>query len=463
MPAEDVTTIPGLASHTAAAAWLTSALDLRAAYRRGELSPVNVVDTLGARIAQLDPDFNACAALCLERAAQEAWEATGAYDAGKPRPLEGIPFLVKDIVDTAGVTTTYGSALFRDHVPAADAVAVARLRKAGAILLGKTVTHEFAWGVTTVNPHYGATRNPWDPERVVGGSSGGSAAAVAAHLAPLALGTDTGGSVRTPAAFCGVVGLKPTFGAVPTEGVFPLAATLDHVGTLTRTPEDAALMLSALTGRTHAPTPCDALRGLRVGYVDAADPDVAAVLSALARLDAVPVEVELPAVDDQLAAFFDIQRAEVARVHLTKGLFPSRRLEYGRDVADRLERARSVGLPAYLTAAVARERIRAGALAVLAEVDCVALPIAPMTPPTVASVLEHGDETVRQRIMPTTVLANLTGLPAVAVRTRFDEAGMPRAAQIVGPPFAEERLLGLARTMRSAHADVWARRPPERT
>jgi aspartyl-tRNA(Asn)/glutamyl-tRNA(Gln) amidotransferase subunit A len=441
--------------------WRRSALELRAAYARRELTPLDALDALAQRIAALDPGLNAFAALCLERARAEAEVATQAFRDGTARPLEGVPFAAKDVFDSAGVVTTYGSSLFRTHVPDTDAAAVALLREAGAILVGKTATHEFAWGVTTVNPHYGPTRNPWDRERVVGGSSGGSGAAVAAGLVPLALGTDTGGSIRTPAAFCGVVGIKPTYGAVPLDGVMPLAPTLDHVGAIARTPQDAALMLTTLGGRPCTPASRAALRGLRAGYLDADDPDVAAILAALGGVDAVPVRVTLPPEEELLAAFFDVQRAEVAQTHRLRRLFPEQRDGYGDDVAERLERAQEVDLPAYLAATALRERLRGELSRVLADVDLLVLPLAPMTPPTIASVLEHGDEVLRQRIVPTTVLANLLGLPACAVRTRFDELDMPRAAQVVGGPASEQLLLGVARTVGEALPDVWERWPQE--
>ncbi len=201
-----------------------SALELREAYRTREVSPVEVVDACAGQIARVDDELGAFNALCLDRARLEAQAAEQAFARGDaPGPLAGIPFGVKDLFDSEGVVTTYGSPMFADHVPAADAEAVRRARAAGAILVGKTQTHEFAWGISSVNTLLRTSRNPWAPDRISGGSSGGSAVALASHQIPLALGSDTGGSIRVPSAFCGIVGFKPTYGRISLAGVWPLA------------------------------------------------------------------------------------------------------------------------------------------------------------------------------------------------------------------------------------------------
>src|SRR5436309_13028131 len=230
-----------------------SAEQLVDAYRALELSPVEAVDELADRIGELDPLVGAFTTLCLERAREEAQAAEAAYRRGDTdRPLLGVPIGVKDLFDSAGVRTTYGSPMFAEHVPDADADAVQRAREAGAILVGKTQTHEFAWGITSVNLLMGTSRNPWAPNRISGGSSGGSAVALAMHLVPLAIGSDTGGSIRVPSAFCGTVGLKPTYGRISAAGVLPLARSLDHPGPMARTPADAALLLEVLAGPDEA-------------------------------------------------------------------------------------------------------------------------------------------------------------------------------------------------------------------
>jgi aspartyl-tRNA(Asn)/glutamyl-tRNA(Gln) amidotransferase subunit A len=286
-------------------------------------------------------------------------------------PLAGVPLLVKDLFDTAGIRTTYGSRIHADHVPARSAPAVAALEAAGAVIVAKTALDEYAWGVTGANVHYGDAVNPRRPDRVTGGSSSGNAAALAAGLAPLALGTDTGGSVRLPAAACGVVGFKPALGAIPTAGVFPLAPSFDTVGPMARSVEDCALAWSVLTGR---PVPEPGARGLRVGVLtappDLAPPDPAApapvrderglpLAAQLAELGASVVgEARLPVPEgDTWAVFY----GEAARSH--RATFPARREEYGPNIRAKLEQAQRVGEADYRSAALAlaswRERARA--------------------------------------------------------------------------------------------------------
>ena len=220
-----------------------TAVELRAAFAARELSPVETIDAAAERA-----ELGAFITLTLDRGARAGARGRARVRAREARPLEGLTLAVKDLFDTAGVRTTYGSKIYADHVPDADAALVRRAKEAGAIVVGKTLTHEFAWGITSVNPHYPPCRNPYDPERVPGGSSGGSAVALATGAAALALGTDTGGSIRIPAAFCGVSGLKPTYGALSLDGVHPLAPTLDHPGPMARTPADVRLFWEALTG-----------------------------------------------------------------------------------------------------------------------------------------------------------------------------------------------------------------------
>jgi aspartyl-tRNA(Asn)/glutamyl-tRNA(Gln) amidotransferase subunit A len=215
-----------------------------------KISPVELVEAYLSRIERLNSRFNAFITVTAEQALADARTAERELARGKRRgALHGIPIALKDNIYTKDIRTTMGSAILRDFVPQEDATIVRKLRKAGAIILGKANLHEFAYGATNENPHYGTTHNPWAHERITGGSSGGSTAAVCAGLCVAAVGTDTGGSIRLPAALCGIVGLKPTFGRVSVHGVFPLAPTLDHVGPLTRSVADAAIMLGALAGR----------------------------------------------------------------------------------------------------------------------------------------------------------------------------------------------------------------------
>src|SRR5579883_1841486 len=264
-----------------------------------ELSPVELARAHLDRIQELNPELNAYLTVTPESALQQARRAEREVAAGQSRgPLHGVPFALKDIYQTRGVRTTAGSRLFERWVPDEDATTYARLREAGGVLLGKLNTHELAFGVTNNNPHFGPARNPWDPSRIPGGSSGGSGVAVVAGMAPYALGTDTGGSIRIPASLCGCVGLKPTYGRVSTAGIVPLSWSLDHAGPLTRTVEDAAVVLQAIAGidprdPATAPVPVPnypaelraSIAGMRLGVVrggfcEALDPDVAAAFEA---------------------------------------------------------------------------------------------------------------------------------------------------------------------------------------
>jgi aspartyl-tRNA(Asn)/glutamyl-tRNA(Gln) amidotransferase subunit A len=463
-----------------------SAVELLAAFRSRELSPVEVVDELAARIAELDPQLGAFTTLCFERAREEAREAEAAYRDGRTeRPLLGLPFGVKDLFDSAGVRTTYGSPMFAEHVPEHDAAAVRRAREAGAILVGKTQTHEFAWGITSVNTLMGTSRNPWAPERVSGGSSGGSAVALATHLVPLALGSDTGGSIRVPSAFCGTVGLKPTYGRISAARVFPLARSLDHPGPMARTPADAALLLTAIAG----PDPDDpasaeqplggldddlgaGLAGLRVGLCPdlhlvalAGDVEQAfdAAVAAVRGLGAEVVEVGLPEAELAYPTFVTIQRAEALYTHTRAALYPARAAEYGPDVLGRLEQATTVTLPDYLAASADRQRLRSAFARTFGEVDLLLTPVAAGSPIVIGEerLVHLGRELdFRELVMSYTVPQDLTGLPACTVRAGFDSLGIPVGVQLTGPPWSETRVLRAAHALYVATADVQQRRPP---
>ncbi|HMO58500.1 MAG TPA: amidase, partial [Roseiflexaceae bacterium] len=288
-----------------------SIAEAAAALAAQTISPVELVRSHLDRIAQIDGLLNSVITLTANAALEEAHGAAAAIAAGKYRgALHGIPIALKDLYETRGVRTTAGTRFLREYVPTADCEPVARLRDAGAISLAKLNMHEWALGITNENPHYGAVANPWDPARISGGSSGGSAAAVAAQLCMAALGSDTGGSIRIPAALCGIVGLKPTFGRISVRGVIPLSWNLDHVGPMTRSVEDAAIMLSALAGYDprdpwSVNMPVDdylaelgaGVRGMRIGlaidshFGDADAPILAAVQAAADRLQELGAEL----------------------------------------------------------------------------------------------------------------------------------------------------------------------------
>ena len=449
--------------------------ELRRRYRDRQLSPVEVVEAAAARIERVDPLLNAFVTLNLERAREAAEEAKRRFAAGTERPLEGVPLAVKDLLDTERLRTTYGSSIFGEHVPRADAEAVRRAREAGAILLGKTGTHEFAWGITCDNPHYGACRNPWDRDRISGGSSGGSAVALAAGLVTLALGSDTGGSIRIPASFCGVTGLKPTYGRVSTAGTFPLAPSLDHVGPMAQRPRDAWRLYEAIAGdgggaafrERREPT----FEGVRIGLSgdsggvapsEEVERTLADCVAAARDLGAEVVEVEFPAAELVEDTFVTIQRAEALETHRRLGLFPERGAEYGADVRARLEQATAIGLADYMAATADRGRVTAAFADLFAEVDVLVTPVSPVSPVRVgetATLLRGHEADFRKLVLAATTPQSLAGLPACTVRAGFDADGLPVGVQVSGPQSADARVTGLAEALFEATAAVQEQRP----
>jgi aspartyl-tRNA(Asn)/glutamyl-tRNA(Gln) amidotransferase subunit A len=451
--------------------WL-SAFELVAGYRAREFSASEVVDAVATRIGELEPELKAFTTLALDEARAAAHAAERAYASGTARQLEGVPLAVKDLYDTAGIRTTYGSAMFERHVPRTDAAAVVRAKAEGAIVVGKTSTHEFAWGMTSHNEHFDAGRNPWRVDRVSGGSSGGSAVALATGETTLALGSDTGGSIRIPAAFCGVIGLKPTYGRVDTKGVFPLAPSLDHAGPLARTPADTALLLSALAGIDADAWRAVRVRGLRVALCPDLTPielvpDVQAALDAagdaLAALGANLVEVELPEAAEIMPAFVAIQRLEALTSHREAGLWPQRRDEYGVDVRSRFVAAESVTTGHYLEAMGARERVRSGFVRLFECTDLLLTPVSASSPALRGSEeVEYFGRTVpfRETVMPFTVPQNLVGLPACSLRAGFDSLGIPVGVQLTGRPGAEPVVVAAAQALYDATHEIQSHRVP---
>jgi Asp-tRNA(Asn)/Glu-tRNA(Gln) amidotransferase A subunit family amidase len=384
-----------------------NAAAIAAGVRSGELRAEDVVADALERLAA-QPQLNAVITLCEQTALERA-------RAGVRGRLAGVPLLVKDLIDTAGIRTTYASSIHRDHVPARTAPAVAALEAEGAVVVGKANADEFAWGVCGQNEHWGDMANPRRPGRIAGGSSGGNATALAAGMVPLALGTDTGGSVRLPAAACGVVGLKPPLGAVPVDGVFPLAPSFDTVGPMARTAEDCALAYSVLTG---TPLPAPRVEGLRVGVLVAhpalapGDGPAARDERALAdaeRLRALGARVEEIALPVPGGDTWPVFYADAAASH--RATFPSRRDEYGAVVRAKLERAQEVDPAAVAGARRALRAWRAAAARDLA-VDVVLSPTLGMTELPPAGVDELS---IRVAFSAYTRAFSYLGWPAIAL------------------------------------------------
>ena len=460
-----------------------SAGQLSRLYQAREVSPVEVVDAHLARINATEPALNSFITLLPEAAQTAARRAETEIQAGKRRgPLHGIPVGLKDLYNTAGVRTTSGSRIFDNFVPQEDCTVAARLLRAGAILLGKLNMHPLAYGPTGENSDYGHMHNPWDPEVVAGGSSGGSGSAVAAGQCTIATGSDTGGSIRIPAALCGIVGFKPTYGLVSKHGLTPLSWSLDHPGPMTRTVEDAALAMDAIAGhdpRDPASARADIpdyaagltgdVRGLRVGvpkeYFEAPlDPQVEqavrTALDALRDLGAVVTEVSFPMftqsdpistaiIMTEAAAYYrDLLATDADRI------YPQVRL--------RLEAGLFISAANYLRAQQARSMFNDQARRLLEQVDLLAGPTEPVTAPKLlANHVQAGGRTVGTVTALTqyTRAYNITGFPAVSVPCGFSESGLPIGLQLAGRPFDDVTVLRAAHTYEQA-ADWRQQRPP---
>jgi len=458
-----------------------SLLDVAALIRQREVSPVEVTAAVLARIATLDERLNAFITVLSDQARRAAGQAEAAIAAGDYRgPLHGVPVSVKDLFATGGIRTTAGSRVLADHMPTETATVVARLVDAGAILVGKTNMLEFAYAA--VHPDYGPTRNPWDVSRTTSGSSSGSAAAVAAGMGYGSLGSDTGGSIRIPAAYCGIVGLKPTYGRVSRHGVVPVSWSADHIGPMARTVADAAVLLGAIAGRdprdptsasVAVPAYLDQLdggiAGTRVGIADAylrqrVDAEVRTLVeAAIGQLEAAGATVEevtLPPPAAAVPALLGILTPEATAYHLPT--LRQRPEDYSPAVRERLELGAMTPAVSYIQAQRLRRQITDAMLTVMDDVDFLAMP----TTPTAATLLEadlttgdDADPELLAALINFTGPFDLTGFPALSVPCGFTANGLPVGLQLVGRPFAEAALLAAARAYERLGG--WsARRPP---
>lgn len=437
---------------------------------RAALDRVRKLAHLNAFITVLDEE-------ALRQAAARDQELVRGHDRG---PLHGIPVAVKDVFCTKGIRTTCGARIFADHVPDRDAAVVERLQAAGAVLLGKTNMHELAFGITSSNPHFGAVRNPWDPERIPGGSSGGSGVAVASGMALMAMGSDTGGSIRIPAAFCGTVGLKPTFGRVSRYGVMPLDFTLDHMGPLTRTVRDAAITLSVIAGHdprdetssrrpvnSYLPPEAVSLGGVRIGlpenfYFDRVDPEAAEAVRTMARtaesLGALVVPVRVP----DIAAINTVGRIIVqAEASALLERYLNRRSEFGADVLALLDQGRLLPATDYINAQRLRRLMRSEFRSVFQQTDCLFTPTTPTAAPRIGqTTLEFNGASEDVRLASTRLVRaiNVLGLPALSLPCGFNRVGLPLGLQIIGRPFDEALLFRVAAALEDA-TDFHRRKP----
>jgi aspartyl-tRNA(Asn)/glutamyl-tRNA(Gln) amidotransferase subunit A len=428
------------ASHTVA--------ELAAELRVGRLSPADLVEHALTAADRLGPSLNAFVTVDERGARAAARQAADELAAGRDRgPLHGIPVAIKDLVDTAGLRTTRGARHFADHVPERDAECVHRLRVAGAVVVGKTVTHEYAYGPTGDSSATGPARNPYRPELMSGGSSAGSAVAVAAGIVPLALGTDTGGSVRIPAACCGIVGLRPTSGAVPVDGVFPLSPTLDSVGPIARTVDDCRLMWRALSGAGRP-----GAGAVRIGWVppETFHPTEPAVARAARHLVPDAEDVAVPYPHELLSAYRVIQSSEAYAVHAERvatepGL-------YGEELLARLTTAEQVRGWEYVQALADRRRAVAEVGSLFAGHDVLAMPTISVTaPPLGARTGRIGTREIdiRAALLSLTSPWSVLGLPALSVPAGMVD-GLPAGLQLVAPAGGEELLFSTAEQLLSS-------------
>jgi aspartyl-tRNA(Asn)/glutamyl-tRNA(Gln) amidotransferase subunit A len=454
----------------------SSILEIAEKLKKRVLSPVELTHDCLQRIEKLNSALNAFITITGESAMSQARQAEDEIQNGHWRgPLHGVPLALKDIIDIAGVRTTAASALFKDRIPSQDAEVVRRLKDAGAVLLGKQNLHEFAYGASSIVSHYGEVRNPWNQAYVAGGSSSGSAAAVAAGLCYGAIGTDTAGSIREPAAFCGVVGLKPTYGRVSARGVIPLSWSLDHVGPIAATVSDAAVILQSIAGFdagdiASANMPVADYVGavgnrpkpLRIGVPRAyffeslgaeIESAVKQALSVLTTLGADIREIALGVPTDRT-----VQSAESYAYHAE---YVARTPElYQAQTLPRIQAGAEISAADYIHGRRELEKARREIAKVFENADVFITPTTPVPPPTIAELKENPDQLRPAEILllRNTRPVNVWGLPAISVPCGFTSGGLPIGLQIVGPHWGEALILQLAQSYEQA-TDWHERRP----
>lgn len=458
-----------------------SLADVAALIRSKTVSPIEVSDAALERIEKLNPKLNAIWTVTAELARQQARAAEVEILKGDYRgPLHGVPVALKDLVYTRGIRTTAGSKILANFIPEYDATVVEKLNIAGAVLVGKTALHEFAYGVTNENPHFGPARNPWNPERVPGGSSGGNGVAIASGMCYGAIGSDTGGSIRIPSSFCGIAGLKPTRGRVSMFGVYPLGPTLDHVGPMARYVVDVGLLYQNIAGfdpkddfsEDHALGEIGlrkSLKGMRVGvpknyFFDSLEPEVEVLVrkavSVLKEIGAEIVPVTIPSMEDVTKANIVLLSAEAYAGHQEH--LEKRPDDIGADVRARIEKGRKVSGADYVRAHLIRMRVRRELQELFLRVNVILAPTTPMTAFPIAGAGSASQEKVAQQRVATTKLLrgfNATGHPALSVCCGFDSQGLPVGLQIIGGLWDEATVLHAGYAYEQA-TNWHAHRPP---
>ena len=441
--------------------------------RRREISARELVDSQLTRLESLQPQLNAFITVTHEEARRTADELDRETSLGESRgPLHGVPLTLKDLIWTKGVRTTSGSKVSADFVPQQDAAVVQRLRRAGALFLGKTNLHELAYGISNVNPHYGAVRNPWDEERISGGSSGGSAASFAAGIGYGSVGTDTGGSIRIPSALCGTVGLKPTYGSVSREGVTPLAWSLDHVGPMARTVEDVAILFDVLadpsalarlgsTSEGLANLPKGLSMGIHADYFyEDLDPEVRDLVDAAVRdLEKLGLErraTSIPEVRYQGTCRDVVLYVEAASCY--EASIRERPEDFGEDTRELLRLGLLIRATEYLTAQRARRRVVHAFRAAFHEFDVLVTPTVPVPAPRIGEETLSNGEGLRPGLLRLVTPFNTVGFPALSLPCGFTKAGLPVGLQLAARPFHEKQLLRVAHAYERSHP--WLDRRP---
>ena len=442
--------------------------------KNGDLSPLDLVESCLERIKKFDPTLDAFITILEERARQDAKIAEKQIKQGLYiGPLHGIPFSTKDVIYAEGVKCTAGSKILSDYISKINATCVSKMQTAGAILIGTNNTHEFACGITNVNPHYGSSKNPWNTSKLSGGSSGGSAVSVAAGMVPVSLATDTSGSIRVPSSLCGVVGLKPTYGRVSKYGIVDLAPSLDHVGCITRSTWDAAAVLQIIAGRD--PLDLTTENKKVVDYVKIIEDDEAATTGkkisvgipkeyffdylqpevyrtfvdfteTIKSMDISVFDVHIKETDKIYESWRPLRLGESAEIHLK--WLQTRSEDYGEDVQRMLMQGTEVSAVDYIRAHKFRKELRNEFVRLLKNFDVLVMPTTPLTAPGFdEQMVDIGGKILQiyQALSRHTIAFDSTGLPAISIPIGFSSKdNMPVGAQIIGPPFRDEKILSLA-------------------